>query len=65
MIDLLERALRECPDNLWGASVWKVKLTDRHVWPMPRSTRHLLPVQEFPGGVRVPRVVRSVVEHVE
>ncbi|HXH22331.1 MAG TPA: DinB family protein [Dehalococcoidia bacterium] len=29
----LERALRECPDDLWEASAWRVKKTDAWVWP--------------------------------
>ena len=34
-IDRLERALRECPDELWEASVWPVPTTDPWVWPAP------------------------------
>ncbi len=33
-IDRLESALRACPDDLWGASVWEVKRTDPWIWPM-------------------------------
>jgi hypothetical protein len=36
-IDLLEPTLRECPDRLLGASVWEVKLTERHVWPIKQG----------------------------
>jgi hypothetical protein len=32
-IDVLETALRECPDELWGASLWEVKRTDPWIWP--------------------------------
>jgi len=32
-IDVLERAIRECPDELWEAPVWRVVKTDPHVWP--------------------------------
>lgn len=32
-LDDLERALRQCPDELWDASVWAVKKTDPWVWP--------------------------------
>ena len=34
-IDALERALRECPDELWETPVWRVLKTDPHVWPPP------------------------------
>ncbi len=42
-IDLLEGALRDCPDNLWDANVWEVRLTDRHVWPIVRGMGGDLP----------------------
>jgi hypothetical protein len=32
-IDVLEAALRACPDELWGASLWEVKRTDPWIWP--------------------------------
>jgi hypothetical protein len=32
-IDELEAALRECPDDLWEASLWEVKRTDAWIWP--------------------------------
>lgn len=34
-IDVLERALRECPDELWAAPVWRVHKSDPWVWPPP------------------------------
>jgi hypothetical protein len=36
-IDVLETALRDCPDDLWTASVWEVRRTDRHAWPIVRG----------------------------
>lgn len=45
-IDALETALRACPDDLWGASMWEVKLTDRHVWPIVRGIGAELPDAE-------------------
>lgn len=32
-IDGFELALRDCPEELWGASLWRVKRTDPWVWP--------------------------------
>lgn len=32
-IDQLEAGLRECPDDLWEASLWEVKRTDAWIWP--------------------------------
>jgi DinB family protein len=32
-IDLLEAALRKCPEALWEASLWKVERTDPGMWP--------------------------------
>ena len=32
-IDRLEAALRDCPDDLWEASLWEVKRTDAWIWP--------------------------------
>jgi hypothetical protein len=32
-IDVLENALRNCPDDLWAASLWEVKRTDPWIWP--------------------------------
>lgn len=34
-IDDLEAALRDCPDELWAASMWHVPRTDPWVWPAP------------------------------
>jgi hypothetical protein len=34
-IDDLVRALRDCPDDLWEASMWHVPRTDPWVWPAP------------------------------
>jgi hypothetical protein len=34
-IDVLEAALRDCPDELWAASMWQVPRTDRWMWPQP------------------------------
>ncbi len=34
-IDGLEEALRDCPDELWEASMWHVPRTDPWVWPKP------------------------------
>ncbi len=32
-LDILERALHDCPDELWAASLWHVSRTDPWVWP--------------------------------
>lgn len=32
-IDVLERALRECPDEDWQAPAWRVLRTDPWMWP--------------------------------
>ena len=32
-IDVLERALRDCPDQHWDSSLWVVKRTDPWMWP--------------------------------
>jgi DinB superfamily len=32
-IDVLEAALRRCPEALWEASLWKVERTDPGIWP--------------------------------
>lgn len=32
-IDRFEKALRDCPEGSWEASLWKVKRTDRWIWP--------------------------------
>jgi hypothetical protein len=42
-IDVLEAAVRGCPDELWGASLWEVRETDRHVWPVVRGLGDDLP----------------------
>jgi hypothetical protein len=34
-IDSFERAVRDCPEQLWDASLWEVKTTDPWVWPKP------------------------------
>jgi hypothetical protein len=34
-IDVFEGAVRDCPDELWDASMWKVLTTDPWVWPKP------------------------------
>ena len=34
-IDDLEQALRDCPDDMWEASMWHVPRTDPWVWPNP------------------------------
>jgi hypothetical protein len=45
-LDELETAIRACPDNLWGASVWEVRPSDRHVWPIVRGLGAELPDDE-------------------
>ena len=35
-LDQIERALRDCPDELWEASLWEVKRTHHAVWPVRR-----------------------------
>ena len=32
-IDVLEAALRKCPETLWEASLWKVERTEPGIWP--------------------------------
>lgn len=32
-IDLFEAALRECPEALWEASLWKVERNEPGIWP--------------------------------
>ena len=34
VIDIFERSVQECPDELWGAPVWRVRKQDRHAWPI-------------------------------
>ncbi len=34
-IDVLDAALRDCPDDRWEASMWHVPRTDPWVWPRP------------------------------
>jgi hypothetical protein len=49
-IDRLEAALRECPDELWGASLWEVKRTDPWIWPannQPEPGRTVQSIQIF------------------
>jgi hypothetical protein len=45
-LDSLESPIRGCPDELWGASMWEVRLTDRHVWPIVRGMGEDLPDEE-------------------
>lgn len=33
-IDVLDSAMRDCPDELWGKSIWEVKLHHPGVWPV-------------------------------
>jgi hypothetical protein len=40
VLDRLERALRDCPDDLWDASLWEVKKADFGVWPVRRADDH-------------------------
>jgi hypothetical protein len=42
-LDALEQVIRDCPDDLWTASVWEVRRTDRHVWPIVRGMGGDLP----------------------
>lgn len=37
-IDTLERAIRDCPQELWGVSLWEVKLHHPGVWPVDSSS---------------------------
>jgi hypothetical protein len=37
-IDDLERALRQCPAELWEASIWPVARTDPWMWPREGTT---------------------------
>jgi hypothetical protein len=50
-IDILEAALRDCPDELWEASMWHVPRTDPWVWPVegtePIPERTDESIQEF------------------
>jgi hypothetical protein len=32
-LDVVERALHDCPEELWAASIWPVQRTDPWVWP--------------------------------
>lgn len=34
-IDVLEQALRQCPDESWEAPAWRVLKTDPWMWPAP------------------------------
>jgi hypothetical protein len=45
-IDALETAVRDCPEELWAGSIWEVRLTDRHVWPVVRGMGEELPDRE-------------------
>lgn len=42
-IDSLERALKDCPDDLWERSIWEVKREDPWVWPIKRGMGDGLP----------------------
>ena len=44
--NMLETAVRDCPEGLWTSSVWEVKLSDRHVWPIVRGMGGDLPDPE-------------------
>lgn len=44
--EVLERALNQCPDDLWTRSVWEVRRTDRHVWPIIRGMGSDLQAEE-------------------
>ena len=49
MTDELEKAIRECPDELWEESLWEVRKSDPYVWPVRRvdgsdEGEHLLQV---------------------
>ena len=49
-IDLLEVALRECPEALWEASLWKVERSEPGMWPpddQPESGRTDESIQVF------------------
>lgn len=45
-IDSLERALKDCPDALWGESIWEVKKDEPWVWPINRGMGEGLPDDE-------------------
>ena len=45
-LELLEESLVECPDELWERSVWRVRTTDRHVWPIVGGVGADLPDEE-------------------
>jgi hypothetical protein len=34
VIELFEQSVRDCPEALWGAPVWRVRKEDRHAWPI-------------------------------
>ena len=38
-LDLLERAIRDCPDELWETPVWEVKKEHPSVWPVRRVSQ--------------------------
>jgi hypothetical protein len=42
-IDSLERALKDCPDDLWEESLWEVKKEEPWVWPINRGMGEGLP----------------------
>ncbi|HEY8173858.1 MAG TPA: DinB family protein [Dehalococcoidia bacterium] len=39
LLSQLERAINDCPDALWEASLWEVKKEDAHVWPVRRASQ--------------------------
>ena len=45
-LDAFEVVLRDCPAELWTASVWEVREGDRHVWPIVRGMGAGLPDAE-------------------
>lgn len=60
-IDSLEVVIRGCPDDLWTASIWEVRLNDRHVWPIVAGMG-----AELPDGDRLQlhSAFRNVAFHV-
>jgi hypothetical protein len=56
-IGRLESALRRCPDELWQASMWRVKRTDPWIWPkrgtvpIPERTDESIQIYSWVGTV--------------
>ena len=46
VIDLFERSVRDCPDELWRTAVWRVRKQDRHAWPIVGGMGEELPEDE-------------------